>query len=63
MTACSFSSSKWAHYDDGTHAILRVSAGRVDDHRWTDLDPASLVAALAPSSPPPSGSGASRLCG
>ena len=38
MTACSWSSSKWSHYDDGDHAILRVSAGRFDDRRRLDLD-------------------------
>jgi len=36
-TACSWSSSKWAHYDDGEHAILRVSAGRSDDDRWLSM--------------------------
>jgi len=43
MTACSWASSKWAHYDDGTHAILRVSAGRTDDLRWLDLTPEMLL--------------------
>ena len=43
MTACSWASSKWAHYDDGRHAILRVSAGRTDDPRWLDLDPTQLL--------------------
>jgi protoporphyrinogen/coproporphyrinogen III oxidase len=43
MTACSWSSSKWGHYDDGTHAVLRVSAGRTDDLRWLDLEPDALV--------------------
>ena len=43
MTACSWASSKWDHYDDGRHAILRVSAGRTDDRRWLDLDPAQLL--------------------
>lgn len=46
MTACSWSSSKWNHYDDGNHAILRVSAGRVDDRRWPDLDESTLVETL-----------------
>ena len=46
MTACSWSSSKWNHYDDGSHAILRVSAGRVDDRRWLDLDESALVNTL-----------------
>ena len=46
MTACSWSSSKWAHYDDGEHAILRVSAGRTDDTRWLDMTPDEVVARL-----------------
>lgn len=46
MTACSWASSKWNHYDDGRHAILRVSAGRTDDGRWLDLNPDNLVAQL-----------------
>ena len=28
VTAVSFASQKWAHLDDGTHALLRVSLGR-----------------------------------
>ena len=46
MTACSWSSSKWEHYDDGSHAILRVSAGRVDDRRWLALGESALVNTL-----------------
>ena len=46
MTACSWASSKWEHYDDGNHAILRVSAGRVDDRRWLYLDESTLVETL-----------------
>jgi len=46
MTACSWASSKWAHYDDGTHAVLRVSAGRTDDRRWLHLDPDALLERL-----------------
>lgn len=46
MTACSWSSAKWAHYDDGSHAILRVSAGRTDDARWLELDDDALVEQL-----------------
>ncbi|MEM9464886.1 MAG: protoporphyrinogen oxidase [Actinomycetota bacterium] len=46
MTACSWSSSKWEHYDDGAHAILRVSAGRTDDRRWLDMTPDAVVAEL-----------------
>lgn len=46
MTACSWASSKWHHYDDGRHAILRVSAGRSDDPRWLALDPSELLGRL-----------------
>ncbi len=46
MTACSWTSSKWDHYNDHTHAILRVSAGRRDDQRWLDLDPDQIVRQL-----------------
>jgi len=46
MTACSIASYKWAHYDDGTHTILRVSAGRTDDRRWLDLTHDELTAQL-----------------
>ena len=46
-TACSWASSKWSHYAHEDLAVLRVSAGRTDDRRWTDLDAAGLVAALA----------------
>ncbi len=46
MTACSWSSSKWSHYDDGHHAVVRVSAGRTDDQRWLQLDEPELIARL-----------------
>ena len=46
-TACSWSSSKWEHYRRPGLAVLRVSAGRTDDRRWLNLDPAGLAAALA----------------
>ena len=46
-TACSWSSSKWDHYNDGTHAILRVSAGRTDDPRWIDMDIALVATTMA----------------
>ena len=47
MTACSWASSKWAHYAHEDVAVLRVSAGRTDDRRWMDLDDAELISALA----------------
>ena len=46
-TACSWTSSKWRHYAHEGLAVLRVSAGRTDDRRWTDLDCAELVSTLA----------------
>lgn len=47
MTACSWASSKWAHYAREDVSVLRVSAGRTDDRRWLDLDEAELISALA----------------
>ena len=46
MTAASWGSSKWAHWNDGRHVILRVSAGRAGDDRQGDLDDDALVHAL-----------------
>lgn len=46
LTAASFGSSKWAHWDDGHHVVLRVSAGRTGDERQADMDDDELVAAL-----------------
>jgi oxygen-dependent protoporphyrinogen oxidase len=46
LTAASFGSSKWAHWDDGRHVVLRVSAGRTGDERQAEMDDDELVAAL-----------------
>jgi oxygen-dependent protoporphyrinogen oxidase len=46
MTATSISSSKWSHYDDGDHVVLRVSAGRTDDTRWTQRPLDQVVSTL-----------------
>ena len=46
MTACSVSSYKWEHYDDGEHLIMRVSAGRTDDGRWLEMSTDAVVAHL-----------------
>jgi oxygen-dependent protoporphyrinogen oxidase len=46
-TACSWTSSKWRHYAHEGLAVLRVSAGRIDDRRWMNLNPAELVSTLA----------------
>jgi protoporphyrinogen/coproporphyrinogen III oxidase len=31
VTACSFGSSKWAHWDDGSHVVFRISLGHDGD--------------------------------
>jgi protoporphyrinogen/coproporphyrinogen III oxidase len=46
MTAASWGSSKWAHWDDGRHVILRVSAGNVHDDRPIRMSDAEVVEAL-----------------
>ncbi|MGK2930817.1 MAG: protoporphyrinogen oxidase, partial [Acidimicrobiales bacterium] len=44
ITACSWGSSKWAHWDDGRHAVFRVSLGHdADPTDWCGLDDATLV--------------------
>ncbi|MFL3012595.1 MAG: protoporphyrinogen oxidase [Acidimicrobiales bacterium] len=43
MTACSFSGNKWAHLDDGTQTLIRVSSGRADDQRHDHLSDEELV--------------------
>lgn len=46
LTAASWGSSKWAHWNDGRHVVLRVSAGRTGDERQSDMDDDELVAGL-----------------
>jgi oxygen-dependent protoporphyrinogen oxidase len=46
MTAVSWGSSKWAHWNDGRHVVLRASAGRTGDERQASMDDDELVAAL-----------------
>lgn len=46
MTACSWSSSKWAHLAEPGRFLLRVSAGRVGDDRAEGLTDDELVARL-----------------
>ena len=47
MTACSWSSSKWAHLADPSGRVLvRASAGRADDHRAEAMDDDELVARI-----------------
>ena len=43
MTACSFSGNKWAHLDDGSQTLIRVSSGRIDDQRHDALGDEELV--------------------
>lgn len=45
ITACSWGSSKWRHWDDGDHAVFRVSIGHdADPADWCALDDGRLVA-------------------
>lgn len=46
LTAASWGSSKWAHWDDGRHVVLRVSAGHTDDDRVDRLDDDEVVRLL-----------------
>jgi oxygen-dependent protoporphyrinogen oxidase len=44
ITAASWGSSKWAHWDDGEHVVLRVSLGHdADPTDWCGLDDETLV--------------------
>ena len=47
LTACSYAGSKWAHLDTGDRVLLRLSAGRIDDSRHTEMDGDALERALA----------------
>ena len=46
MTACSWSSSKWAHVAREGHVVLRVSTGRAGDDRQEHLSDEALVVAV-----------------
>ncbi|MCU1377557.1 MAG: Protoporphyrinogen oxidase [Acidimicrobiales bacterium] len=46
MTACSWSSTKWAHLAAPGRFVLRVSAGRIGDERAAGLSDEALVAQL-----------------
>ena len=46
MTACTWLSTKWAHYHRDESALVRLSSGRFGDTRHHDLDDGELVAAL-----------------
>lgn len=46
LTAVSWGSSKWAHWNDGRHFVLRASAGRTGDERQAAMDDDALVGGL-----------------
>lgn len=46
LTAASVGSSKWAHWDNGRHVVLRVSAGHTGDERAVDLSDHDLLTGL-----------------
>jgi protoporphyrinogen/coproporphyrinogen III oxidase len=46
VTASSWWNQKWPHLDTHGHVLIRASAGRDGDTRFTDLDDAELVDAL-----------------
>ncbi|MEM9613492.1 MAG: protoporphyrinogen oxidase [Actinomycetota bacterium] len=46
LTACTWLSTKWAHYRRPDSVLLRLSSGRFGDRRPADHDDASLIAAL-----------------
>ncbi len=46
LTAASWGSSKWAHWNDGRHVVLRVSAGRTGDERQMAMADDQLLDAL-----------------
>jgi oxygen-dependent protoporphyrinogen oxidase len=46
LTACSWSSSKWAHIGDDRTVVLRASAGSAGDDRAGQLDDGELTARL-----------------
>src|SRR5439155_21352417 len=46
MTACSWASAKWPHWQQNDHMLLRVSAGKAGDDRAMQLDDVHLVQQL-----------------
>lgn len=46
MTAASIGSSKWKHWNDGSHIVLRVSAGHAGDDRGESLGDDELLRGL-----------------
>src|SRR3546814_15870381 len=49
ITACSFGSSKWAHWDDGRHVVFRLSLGHDGDPvDWCSRSDAELTSVAVP---------------
>ncbi len=46
MAAVSWGSTKWAHWDDGRHVVLRASAGHRGDQRHLDMTDDEVVARM-----------------
>lgn len=46
MTAASVGSTKWAHWNDGKHVVLRISAGHSGDLRGAELTDEELILGL-----------------
>ena len=46
ITACSWASSKWAHWRQPDQVLLRVSAGRAGDEKALELDDPELTSAV-----------------
>ena len=44
VKASTWVTRKWPHRAVDDRLVIRASVGRVDDHRWRDLDPDDLVA-------------------
>ncbi|HTN99542.1 MAG TPA: protoporphyrinogen oxidase, partial [Microthrixaceae bacterium] len=46
MTAASIGSTKWEHWNDGSHIVMRVSAGHSTDNRGETLSDEELLSGL-----------------
>lgn len=46
LAAASWGSTKWAHWNDGRHVVVRASAGHRGDQRITSMSDDEIVAAL-----------------
>ncbi len=46
LAAVSWGSTKWAHWDDGRHSVLRASAGHRDDQRVCEMTDEEIVAGM-----------------